>query len=84
MSASTEALTAILYQALGEPIGLLLRTSDTERARQGLYRARAASGDPDLARLQFRVSPITEGDLVIVKGVAPKAQEPSQAAELGL
>lgn len=62
-----EQLLAILYQALGEPIGLLLRTSDFARARQALYRARQESGDQALAGLQFRASPgLPDGDLIIV------------------
>lgn len=57
----------LLYLALVEPIGLLLRTNDRERARQALYRARQTLGDPALTRLQLRVSPLADGDLVIVK-----------------
>ena len=61
-------LRPLLYQALGSPIGLLLRTSDFARARQRLYQARVAAADQDLACLQFRASPgIEGGDLIIVK-----------------
>lgn len=61
-------LKAILYQALAEPIGLLLHCSDWAKARQGLYRARAEAADPALATLQFRASPgIAGGNLIIIK-----------------
>ena len=58
----------ILYLALAEPIGLLVRTSNFVRARQKLYAARAEAKDPDLDQLQLRTSPGLEGgDLIIVK-----------------
>lgn len=66
-SPSKDDLAAILYQALGEPIGLLLSTSDSNRARQKLYQARAAAADPALDVIQIRISPFPEGDLVLVK-----------------
>jgi hypothetical protein len=65
---SQTELQAILYQALAEPVGLLLRATDPERARQRLYKARSELGDPALARLQIRISPLDEGELVLVKG----------------
>jgi len=55
----------ILYLALAEPIGLVVRTSDRDRARQQLYQARTKAGDDALKDLQFRVSPFSEGDLVV-------------------
>ncbi len=62
-----DQLRAILYQALGEPIGLLLQCSDWAKARQSLYRARAEAADPQLASLQFRASPgLAGGNLIIV------------------
>jgi hypothetical protein len=63
-------LTHLLYQALGEPIGLVLQVSDPSRVRQRLYAARTAAQDPDLAGLQIRQwIPDAEGrgNLVIVK-----------------
>ena len=65
---SSAALQSLLYSALAEPIGLLLRTGDFTRARQKLYAARAATRDPALQILQFRASPFPqEGDLIIIK-----------------
>ncbi len=63
-----DSLRAIMYQALAEPIGLLLACSDWPKARQALYRARAEAADPALACLQFRASPgIEGGNFIIVK-----------------
>lgn len=68
MTPAQQHLAQILFQALGEPVGLRLRVSDQKAARQQLYAARRASGDPDLDRLQIRADPRSEGHLVIVKG----------------
>ena len=69
----------ILYQALGERIGLVLATNDPERLRQRFYAARRALNDPDLAHLQFRASPLADGDLVITKGERQQARPVAQA-----
>lgn len=75
-------LQEIMYLALAEPVGLLLQTSDRERARQAFYRARAAASDPALTELQFRVSPFPEGDLVICRQrVVQSASADSRAGE---
>lgn len=60
-------LQTLLYQALAEPIGLVLRVEDFARARQRLYAARAACQDEALKGLQFRGWTGPEGNLVIVK-----------------
>lgn len=80
-----EELGELLYRALGEPVGLLLRTSDRERLRQRLYQARARIADSELARVQIRISPFPDGDIVLCKG-APKAAKPKQLSpeEVGL
>ena len=70
-------LTALLYTALAEPIGLLLATSDTEHARQRLYQARAKAADPALAGLQFRASPLAGGDLLIVNSTIGARRAPT-------
>lgn len=54
----------ILYLALAEPIGLLLRTNDPGRARQRLYAAKREM--PEASGLQFRIWPSEDGDLVVV------------------
>jgi hypothetical protein len=66
-------LTEILYQALGEPIGLGLVgcLPDPGTVRQRLYAARAAAEDPALGVLQIRASARPEFDLVITKGAPP-------------
>ncbi len=67
MSASQD-FKAILYQALAEPIGLLLQVSDFSKARQAFYRARAEAQDPALSILQLRASPgLPGGNLIILK-----------------
>lgn len=76
-----EAAKASLYQALAEPIGVVLaETLDLPRARQVLYSTRTALGDPELSRLQFRLVELEEGArIVIVKGeklAQPAAYEP--------
>lgn len=65
MPLSREALLIILQAALDEPLGLLIRTSDTTRCRAALYKARTDSGDARLSSLQIRMSPFPDGDLVI-------------------
>lgn len=66
-----EELALVLYQALGEPIGLLLSCEDAPRARQALYQARSKIGDEDLGRLQIRlVEGMEGGNLALVKGAA--------------
>lgn len=58
---------ALLYQALGSPMGLVLRSNDPERARQTLYSARREAQDPELDVLQIRMKATPDGDLVLVK-----------------
>lgn len=76
VSPSWQDLQLILYQALGEPVGLELVVSDFSLARAKLYRARELAQDPDLSQLQFRASPWRDDGLVICKGAAvvPKAE----------
>lgn len=57
----------LLYQALAEPIGLLVQTDNFRLLTARLYRARQEANDPDLAVLQFRQSPVEGGELIIVK-----------------
>jgi len=83
-----DQLRAIMYQALAEPIGLLVSTNDFARARAAFYRARAETGDPELAGLQFRASPgIDGGELLIInqklQPVAP-ATEPETPTDNSL
>lgn len=80
MPGDTQARTwgALLYQALSEPIGLLVRAPDRDRARQALYQARQQCMDPQLAQLQIRMSPWPEGDLVICKATVLAGPRPGQ------
>lgn len=71
MAALVSEHLLLLHLALDEPLGLVLRTNDPVRMRQALYAARAASGDPRLTVLQVRMSPVPDGQLVIVRGQSP-------------
>lgn len=66
-SPQSTRLGKLLYEALAEPIGLVLNAPDPARARQQLYAARKRMSDPDLAVLQIRMSSFAEGNLVICK-----------------
>ena len=69
----------LLYEALAEPIGLVVQVSDFPLAQSRLYAARRKSGDPSLAVLQLRRSPynpdgelwITRSDAVMLPPEAP-------------
>lgn len=65
--AENALLTQVLYEALAEPIGLLIRSSDPARLRQRLYQLRANANDPELAKLQFTATGIVGADLMIIK-----------------
>ena len=58
---------AILYQALGSPLGLELPCSDITKVRAKLYAARVASKDITLNTLQFRAAPSGKA-ILIIKG----------------
>lgn len=78
-----EQLGSLLYQALAEPIGLMLQASDRQLARQRLYAARAKLQDPALALLQFRFWPQdgeAVGNLVICRGGQLQIQGPRPQA----
>lgn len=56
-----------LYQALTSPLGICLRTSDGDFARQKLYEARREAADPVLAALAICISPSDKDEVWIVK-----------------
>lgn len=57
----------LILEALAEPLGLLLRTSDPERTKQALYRAKTRLGSM-ASELQIRTWPRTEeADLALVR-----------------
>jgi hypothetical protein len=63
-----------LYKALASPRGIVLRTSDVERARQKLYAARREACDEALNALGLTPSPSApETELWIVKKARPDA-----------
>lgn len=63
-------LQTLLYNALAEPIGLLVKSSDPNGLVAKLRAARDKAEDPALSALQFRRSPFAEGDLLILKSDA--------------
>lgn len=68
-AAADEEPLELMYRALASPLGIAVKVSDFLNARARFYSARAASGDPELARLQFRQSLAMEEDTIwIVKG----------------
>lgn len=75
---NNQNLLPLLYSALAEPYGVLIRVSDSTRAKALLYRTRAEANDPELATLQIRTSPFPDGDLVICRGGGAKAQGAEQ------
>jgi hypothetical protein len=56
-------LLSHLYLAASLPIGLLLFSTDSNQARNALYRARRRSLDPSLTNLQIRL--LSEHELAI-------------------
>lgn len=58
-------LLETLYDALREPLGIVVETNDVERLRQKLYALR--KDHPDLADLSLVPSPTTPNQLWILK-----------------
>lgn len=75
-------LHALLYRALGEPIGLLLQSDDPVRARQKLYQAKYSAKDTALAGLAIKMSTIEGGQLMIYHQSALDALAPAPSAGL--
>jgi hypothetical protein len=59
-----------LYEALGNPIGILLQSDDPYRLCERLRSVRTKQEDQELAILQFRVVDLPDGNVAIVKTVA--------------
>lgn len=78
-TSSTDALwLGVLYSALAEPTGLLLRVSDFDQARAKFYRVRAKAGDSALDELEFRRG-LEPGTLMLVH-VEHSSADPNAAA----
>lgn len=68
---------ALLYEALGKDLGMIVQTSNVQLCLQRFYKARRESGDPELMTLQFRRSPkAPHTELWIVKGKKPIPSTP--------
>lgn len=59
-----DRLGKIMYDALVQPIGLLVTSPDPGRARAAFYAARNKINDPALGQLQIRLITI-DGDTVL-------------------
>jgi len=77
-------LRALLYQALAEPIGLLLRSPTPARAMDQLKRAK--EGEEALRAVAIRASPLDDGDIILIHQAALPAKPSAITSpeELGL
>lgn len=67
---------ALLYQALSSDLGIVVESDNVALAKQRLYKARADAGDPTLACLQLRTSPVRpDAEIWIVKGPEANGKE---------
>ena len=65
------------YAALGSPFGIIVQTSDPEKAKQRLYHLRKEAGDQDLYELSIVTSPTAPtSELWIVKRKSDETQSP--------
>lgn len=71
----------ILYQALAQPHGLVLRTNDPQRLRQRFYSARAQAQDPQLDGIQILLGRLDDPQLVALIKVNPTAGNASKYAK---
>ena len=71
----------ILYQALNQPFGLVLRTNDPQRLRQRFYSARAQAQDPQLDGIQILLGRLDDPQLVALVKVNPTAGNASKYAK---
>ena len=69
-----EAETA-LYEALGEPLGLLCKTNNFASAKANLMSARRRLADPQLDQLDIRQVALDDGNLLIAKKASPNSKE---------
>lgn len=74
MSAERE----LLYRALAERWGVVVKTSDAPLLKQRLYAARRKLNDPDLAALSFATSPTNPDAEVWIVHNASQEQRPPQ------
>lgn len=60
------------YLAMASKVGIIIETSDRERAKQALYRARVDAMDDALSSLTIMTSPMSPNQLWIVKKAEAK------------
>lgn len=83
MTALREQSAAILNRALLAEIGIIVRTDNAMRAKAVLYRFRKELGDPNLMKLQLRLSPdAPDTDIWVFRGEAePSEAEPNSSSD---
>lgn len=78
--ANIDLAEQLLFLALAEPIGLLIRTSSQHSATLAFGNAKARrrkQGDDSLDSLQVRASPLVGGDIILVnRRIQPQGQSP--------
>lgn len=62
-----DELGPLLYQALAEPIGLLLKVEHPQQVMQALHQVKYKAKDPSLMVLQIRMLDHPEGNIAITK-----------------
>lgn len=82
ISDETIELTELLYRALRQPPGLVLRSNAPEYARRRLMRALRAAKEPLFEALRVVVAPLAPDELFIFHSAAlPRPTEPFHEQE---
>ncbi len=76
-----QSLASMLYAALSQPVGLLIRANDSTKAIAQLNNIRREAADPALGILEFRKDTHGPGTISIVKVVPPKRVNSTVEAE---
>lgn len=78
MSGVIQEVQDLLYQALSEPVGLLINVSDVRVFQTRAAAAKTQAQDPALSRVKIKMSPFAEGNVVlVVEAEAESESEPS-------
>jgi hypothetical protein len=70
-----------LYDALAQPVGTVIQTSNPELLRQKLYQLRRDQA-PTFEDLAFLISPTNPDQLWIIHKHQPRAEEPLEPLDL--
>jgi hypothetical protein len=83
VSTYTQHELTILYQALAEPIGLVVKTDNLRLAASRLRRLRDTYGDPALKVLNFVVSPENPQDEIWIIRDPARVKKPVTVIDIG-